>query len=132
MSEKCRGTTNAGHPCRAFRINGSDFCQAHDPALAAERAAWRRAGGLARTVPEGTPADLSTPEDVRRGLAAAIGSTWRQANTPERSRALCSLYLAALRTFELIELEDRVAELEQLAGENGHGRSFHPGVRSWE
>ncbi len=51
-------------------------------------------------------------EDVRKGLAATIGSTWRLQNTAERSRALCSLYLAALRTFELGELAERVSALE--------------------
>ncbi|MGH2619286.1 MAG: hypothetical protein ACRDHG_01780 [Anaerolineales bacterium] len=113
---------------QGISVTGSAYCQAHDPTLAAERAAWRRAGGLARTVPEGKPAELSTVEDVRRGLAATIGSTWRQANTPERSRALCSLYLATLRTFELGELTDRVEEIEaELERDNGHSRPYRLG-----
>ncbi len=66
--------------------------------------------------PEGAPVELLDAEDVRTGLAAVIGSTWRLQNTAERSRALCSLYLAALRTFEVGELAERVAALEQRLG----------------
>ena len=68
--------------------------------------------------------ELLDVEDVRRGLAATIGSTWRLQNTAERSRALCSLYLAALRTFEVSELAERVAALERrLGGMTNAGRA---------
>lgn len=93
-------------------MRGSEYCQSHDPALAAERAAWRSAGGKHRAIPEGQPEELLTVEDVRSGLSAVIGSTWRLHNASERSRALCSLYLAALKTFEVGELTDRVSALE--------------------
>ena len=51
-------------------------------------------------------------EDIRKGWAAAIGSTWQLHNTAERSRARCSLYLAALKTFEVGELDERITQLE--------------------
>lgn len=116
--KKCAGKTKKGKACRAFSVKGSKYCQAHDPALAAARAAWRKAGGESRATPEGDPVELMGPEDVRTGLAAVIGSTWKLANTGERSRALISGYLAALRTFEVGELEERVAALEEILQES--------------
>lgn len=68
-------------------------------------------------MPEGQPAELVGVENVREGLAAAIGSTWKLANTCERSRALCALYLAALRTIEASEMEQRLRSLEERLGE---------------
>ncbi len=111
-SKRCKEITRSDQSCRSWAIRGSDYCQAHDPGLAAQRAGWRSAGGKARATPEGDPVELMDAEDVRKGLAATIGSTWRLQNTAERSRALCSLYLAALRTFELGELAERVSALE--------------------
>lgn len=115
-SKRCKGLTKSGQGCRSWAVKGSEYCQAHDPSLAAQRAAWRKAGGKARATPEGDPVPLLDAEDVRTGLAAVIGSTWRLQNTSERSRALCQLYLAALRTFELGELAERVAALERRLG----------------
>ena len=113
---RCWGTTKSGEDCRSWAVEDSDYCQAHDPGLAAQRAAWRSAGGKARATPEGDPVELMDAVDVRKGLAAAIGSTWRLQNTAERSRALCQLYLGALKTFEVGELADRVAALERRLG----------------
>ena len=119
--KRCKGTTKSGQGCRSWAVKMSDYCQAHDPGLAAQRAAWRSAGGKARATPEGDPVELLNVQDVRRGLAAVIGSTWELQNTAERSRALCQLYLGALRTFELGELTERVAALEQVQKERVNG-----------
>ena len=97
--------------------------KAHDPGLAAQRAAWRSAGGRARATPEGNPVELLDVQDVRKGLAAVIGSTWELQNTAERSRALCQLYLGALRTFELGEFTERVAALEQVQKERANDKT---------
>ena len=110
---RCAGKTKAGKPCRGYPVQGSAYCQSHDPELAAERAAWRSAGGRARATPEGAPIDLLSPEDIRTGLGAAIGSTWMLQNSCERSRALCQLYLASLRTFESIDFGERIEALEK-------------------
>jgi len=122
VAKRCKGTTKSGQGCRAWAVKGSDFCQSHDPALAAERRAWRSAGGKARATPEGEPVKLLDVGDVRQGLSATVGSTWQLQNTAERSRALCQLYLAALRTFELGDLERRVQALEQVQEERQNGR----------
>lgn len=121
MAKKCSSKRKDGKPCGAYAITGSKYCATHDPSLAAERAAWRSAGGRNRAIPEGLPAELLTVEDVRKGLAAVIGSTWKQHNKGERSRALCNLYLAVLRTFELGDLADRVAALEARLNERIDG-----------
>ena len=113
---RCQGTNKSGEDCRSWAVEDSDYCQAHDPGLAAQRAAWRSAGGKARATPEGAPVALLDADDVRTGLAAAIGSTWELQNTTERSRALCQLYLAALKTFEVGELAERVVALERRLG----------------
>lgn len=112
MAKRCAGTTKAGKPCRGYAIEGSEFCVTHDPEKAAERAAWRAAGGRATKTPEGEPVELLNVEDVRKGLAAVIGSLWKLDNTNERARALVSAYTAALRTFEVGELEERLEAIE--------------------
>lgn len=112
VKRKCRSTTKAGKPCRAW-ARTSGYCQAHDPELASERAAWRKSGGKARAVGEGEPVDLLTVGDVRSGLAAVIGSTWKLQNSPERNRVLISGYREALRTYEIGELEGRLEAIEQ-------------------
>ena len=121
-AKRCKGVTKGGQGCRSWAVKDSDYCQAHDPGLAAQRAAWRSAGGKARTTPEGDPVELLNAQDVRKGLAAVVGSTWKLQNTAERSRALCQLYLGALRTFEIGELEQRVAALEQVQEERQNGK----------
>jgi len=121
-AKRCSGVTKSGQGCRSWAVKGSDYCQAHDPGLAAQRAAWRKAGGEARATPEGEPVELLNMQDVRQGLSAVIGSTWKLQNTAERSRALCQLYLGALRTFEVGELEQRVAALEKVQEERQNGR----------
>lgn len=65
-------------------------------------------------MPEGDPVELLTPEDVRKGIAAVIGATWEQTNTGQRSRALCALYQAALKTFEILDLQLEI--LAELSG----------------
>ena len=111
-SKRCVGKTLAGKDCRAYAVNGSRYCIAHDPALRAQQAAWRSDGGKARAIQEGKAVELLTVDDVRQGLAAIIGSLWNLHNTNERGRALISAYLAALRTFELIDLAERIAAIE--------------------
>lgn len=66
--------------------------------------------------------ELLNVQDVRKGLSAAIGSTWELQNTNERSRALCQLYLASLKTFEVGELERRLQTLEMLRQEKANGK----------
>lgn len=113
MAKKCQGKNSKGKPCQAYAVEDSKLCVWHDPTYASRRKAWATAGGLARKKPEGKPAELMSVEDIRQGLAATIGSTWELSNTGERSRALCSLYVAALRTFEATEIEDRMVQLEE-------------------
>ena len=115
-AKRCKGVTKGGQGCRSWALKSSAYCQAHDPGLEAKRAVWRSQGGKARATPEGDPVELLDAEDVRKGLAAAIGSTWELQNTAERSRALCQLYLAALKTFEVGELAERVAAFERRLG----------------
>jgi hypothetical protein len=109
---RCADRTKAGKPCKGYPIEGSIYCQAHDPELVAQRAAWRSAGGLAKAIKEGKPVELLTVDDVRTGLAAVIGSLWELHNTPERGRALISAYGQALRTFETLNLTERIESLE--------------------
>lgn len=113
MSKRCAGKTKAGRPCKAYAVKDSDFCQAHAPELAAERAAWRKSGGEATVTPDGTPIKVKSIEEVLEQAWANLGSTWKQKNTGERTRGINSTLTLILKAFEIGELADRVEALEQ-------------------
>lgn len=112
---KCAATKSNGERCKGWAVEGSRYCQAHDPALKAQRKAWRSAGGLARSkpAPEGHPVELMTVADVLAGLSAVIGSAWKLSNSVGRARALTSAYLGALKVFEIEALQRRIEELAE-------------------
>ncbi len=44
-TRRCTAKSKSGKRCKAAAIQGSDYCFAHEPTLAAKRAEWRRKGG---------------------------------------------------------------------------------------
>ncbi len=108
----CKEFTRSGAPCKAPPLQGSDYCFHHDPAMARKRAVAKHKGGKNKAAMPGEPVTLESPLDVREGVARLIGDLWVMGNSTSRARALISAYELALKTFELIELEDRVDALE--------------------
>lgn len=116
---RCTATTRKGDPCRAWAIEGSDFCYMHDPGKAAERAAARSRGGKARhgrhldTSGDPDSLELAAPGDAVAIVATAIRDTARLENSVSRNRALGYLCGVALKAFEITELAERMETIER-------------------
>lgn len=99
-------------------LEGSTRCFIHSPEQAARRAKARKRGGQRRRVrnlfplPE-TPTSLRDVPAIQDLLERTVHETRAQRNTAQRSRALGSLLLLAMRAMETGELEARIAALEQ-------------------
>ena len=99
-------------------LTGSAFCFAHDPTAAAARAAARRRGGAAHAAATATgelPRLKSVP-DVQRHLEQLLGDTLLQSNSARRTAAIVSILSLALKAIEVGSFEERLANLEKLAG----------------
>ena len=121
MAEKCTFIKSNGRRCGAWSQRESAFCFAHDPKLAARRAAWRRAGGERGPIKNGDPIEARTVEEIQEQLWATLGSTWQLSNSEPRTRALVGVLALLLRTLEVGELEERVAAIERLLEERQGG-----------
>jgi len=79
----CEHIKATGQPCQARAMMNSDRCFFHDPGKAQDRAAARKAGGIARArravvLPPDTPNfELATFEEVDRLVADMISHVLR-------------------------------------------------------
>jgi len=128
VAEKCTFIKSDGQRCGAWSQRESAFCFAHDPKLAAKRAAWRKAGGERGPIQNGDPIEARTVEEIQEQLWATLGATWELANSEPRTRALVGVLALLLRTLEVGELEERVQALEMLQRDrvNGKVKYAHP------
>lgn len=117
----CKATTKQGKPCAGRCLPDRDYCLFHDPARATERAADRRKGGKARhgrridQVNAERPAvKIESVADVLAVVTGAINDTLALENSNQRNRTLGTLAMAALKAFEISELEQRLLALEAL------------------
>jgi hypothetical protein len=99
-------------------VAGSDRCFTHAPERAQERAKARKRGGQARKTPRlfplpAKPAKLRDVLSIQAALEQVVHETLAQRNGHERSRALGSLLMIALKALETGELEMRLAALEE-------------------
>jgi len=114
MDKRCKEKTKAGPRCKAWVVDGSDYCWAHDPGLARKRARAKSNGGRGRSYPRGEcPGDVATIDDALAGVNAALRSAWELDNTAERGRLLASLYDLSVRIVRPSEIEERIAALER-------------------
>jgi len=117
--KRCKATTRSGEPCKAYALEGSEFCFWHDPERKAERHAARAKGGQARhgrTVkpPNGRdPVTVESAADVLPILERAINDVLALENSISRARAIGYLAGQVVKAFEVTELEQRVEALEK-------------------
>lgn len=117
----CKAKNKRGEPCGSYAVTGGNFCMNHDPARAAQMAAARAKGGRARhgrsiaaTAAPGETVRLQSVGDVLCLIERAVNDALAMENSLSRSRTLGTLALAALKAFEVSELENRIAALETL------------------
>ena len=104
---------------------GGEFCFAHAPELAAERAAARKRGGVRRRRPKVEVPQSTLLRDVASAqvlLEVAAGDTLQLENGVQRNRVLGYLANTAIRIIEVGELEQRVSALEERLA-SGHPMS---------
>jgi hypothetical protein len=99
-------------------VSGSDQCFTHAPERAQERAKARKRGGQARETPHlyplpKTPGTLRDVESIQTALEQVVHETLAQRNGHERSRAIGSLLMIALKALETGEMESRLRALEE-------------------
>jgi hypothetical protein len=116
----CKAKTKGGRSCKMKPLHGSDYCYTHSPEAAAERAQSRRAGGLATKTPHSgdlaiIPADIATVTDARAILNYTLAELLVMDNGIARARVLLAAHDSFIRSFEIGELEERIAALEARA-----------------
>ena len=119
----CRATNQAGRPCSALPWRDG-WCRWHHPDLAAERREWSRRGGenksnKARAAKAAQGMGLA---DVQALLAVVLKGTVTGRFTPGQASACAAVARAMATIHEGVEIETRLAELEQRAG-IGEGRT---------
>jgi hypothetical protein len=109
-------------------VAGSDRCFTHAPERAPDRAKARKRGGQARRTPHlytlgASPDALRNVESIQVVLERVTHETLAQPNGHERSRAVGSLLMIALKALETGEIEQRLAALEQQLAAHGLRRT---------
>jgi hypothetical protein len=114
----CKGVTRDGKPCSARPRPGTDLCPWHSPDLAARRAEWSRRGGRnssnKQRAQKALPA-APTPDELQRTLGQALADVLSGALEPGRANAAAALGRTLLAIRESVEVEARLAALEQAA-----------------
>ena len=117
VKPKCTASKLDGDICQSYSVIGSEFCYEHDPAYAESRRESKAKGGRKRAYVGGMKVSITAVDDILDGISEVIGNLRTMDCTVSQSRALVDAYLAALKVFELKELDDRVAEIEELMRE---------------
>lgn len=121
----CRYQPRDGRQCKANAQTGAEFCFFHDPALSEERAAARKAGGVARTRKVTLPENL---QDKRLQTASQVvellGETINQVRRGELdlkvSNAIGYLSGILLSAIEKGSYEERLSALEAAVATRTH------------
>lgn len=119
---QCETRRANGERCRAQALPGRPLCFAHDPENRARAGDARRKGGqnsgnvvrAARRIPK----DMA---DLVKRLLEAVDAVESGALDHRRATAMASLAGAVVRVYETGELEQRLAELEERAGQQQGG-----------
>ena len=104
-----------GERCQARKLAGEEFCYFHSPQVVVERADARRRGGLRRHGDKGETGSyvIKSGRDVLTILEDAINDACGLEQTTGRAKAIGYLCQVILRGFEITEIENRLAALEE-------------------
>lgn len=112
---RCLSRNRSGAPCGMYRRTGSDYCFAHDPKSAPERARARLAGGRNRRTPDGErpfAVHLRTVAQIQLELEREYACTLMQENSARRATTVAALLALALRILEVGSFADRLTAVE--------------------
>ena len=117
MASGCRATNQAGQPCSAA-VWQDAWCRWHHPALAEERRAWSRRGGVGKSnrARMAKASEGMRLTDVQALLAAVLKGTVAGRFTPGQASACAAVARALVAIHQSVELEERLDRLEAAAG----------------
>ena len=120
----CKATNKAGKPCKAQAMNNG-YCYRHNPDIAtADKLLASKRGGL-KYDPK-TLAETAQPIDTKtyRGLLVALDNNTNDLREgkidPRTSNALVQNILAVIEIKKVIDLDQRLTQLEQRFNEAGY------------
>jgi len=119
----CRGTTTAGKPCSARAQPGRAWCQWHDPTREVERAQWRSEGGRARSHRNTAARELKRYPVDMGSLRSTLFHVLKRVEggdlEPNVGNSIATIARAIVAISQSVEVEERLAALEQRAGIQG-------------
>lgn len=115
---KCKALTKAGAPCRA-QAGENGTCYLHEDPERARLLGQSGGRKNRQRLPE-TPTGPLTAEDLRNIIAQTIRGVQAKTLTPRAASAISQLCNSAKSLLLDVDLEDRVARLEQQLAEQ-HG-----------
>jgi hypothetical protein len=122
VREPCTATRADGQPCQAQALPGRGLCIAHDPEARERHKAAQRKGGRAKSTQARAAKQWATigreidQADLPAVLRAAIAAVWAGTLEPSQASAIATLAKTSVAITHDIELEARIAALEQAAG----------------
>lgn len=122
LRERCTATNRNGEPCRAFALPGETMCFSHHPGKRAEVKAARRRGGENRSNARRAAKTLALEgrqlrsEDLPDVLRACVLRVVNGEMEPGQASAVAALARTTLQVAHDLELEARIAALEEAAG----------------
>lgn len=122
MQPTCKATTKAGTPCRSWAAGPSGYCLMHDPARANERRQAQQAGGSARSSARRAARQWAaigeqvSTADLPAMLRACMIAVRDGELEPSQASAIANLAKTSVSVANDLELEARIAALEQAAG----------------
>lgn len=122
MVAKCSAITRAGKPCKGSPLPNSAYCMAHDPEYAERRAEGNRKGGEARANAKRAARQWAaigeqiTPDQLPAMLRACMISVKAGTLEPAQASAIANLARTSVTITNEIEVEARLAALEEAAG----------------
>lgn len=119
--ERCTGTTQAGDPCGSFAVRDG-LCVSHHPELRDRKAEGSRRGGANRAEARraarafAAAGDVVSPADLPAMLRGAMLSVWDGSLEPSQAQAIAALAKTSVSLSQDLEMEQRIAALEDAAG----------------
>jgi len=110
---RCRATTTAGRPCKAYALTGSLYCGAHDPDRRAEHVERSRRGGAASWARRAVLPVAETPLGPIAERLAEIADRLAGREECDVPRLRAATYALATRG-RCLETGSIVADLERI------------------
>lgn len=119
MVDTCSSLTSKNKPCKGRALPGRPYCLAHDPEAAERRREGNRRGGEARSNARraakqwAAVGEQVSPEQLPAMLRALMLSVKAGTVEPAQAQAIAALAKASLSVATAIELDERIATLEE-------------------